>query len=594
MRFGWVAKDGNRPRAAWWPACSSAGLPKMETIAKCMVARGWLGCPKGTGQICMRTRGAHLDDREALAQRLSALLHDLLVDARFAIVRLDRGRGDLGDLRADLFVVRLDGRLGGHPPLVAPLLVGVPLVHVVGCHHVLAALPVCLHELVVVGFDRGRGKHRRAIVRHAIVVVGDHLEQLLGVLGRPWLLTRRVRHHLAALTAVRLAVRLAHRLAHRLALRLAHHLAHRLALRLDALTAAALTAICHAWLGGMSDGLAARGRSTTLTAAQLAALVSRRVVHSSIVAPCRTRRFIAAMVAAAAMLAAPAIRLTTLGCAALAAVRLHAAGLCIAACQRARGGLLILRPRRRLAAALWHDDVDQARRRFATRPAAFIVRLACALVNRPLTHLLITLECVATAAAARLWLRAHGGLLNRGERADEVVALACQRARHGMHERLATRPVDSRQLRLYLLRCDVGGMVRIPALAQRGGEGGGVDTWVAYDPTRQLEKVHVRERNSQPLDAIHLRLLWRSIAEPFACAFHLLVRHRRFKAYGTAQLLRVQRALLEPRLRRRKVERMVAICSRLEGLLRHAGALAEGHRSDDAALCTGAVGRLAN
>jgi hypothetical protein len=83
-----------------------------------------------------------------------------------------------------------------------------------------------------------------------------------------------------------------------------------------------------------------------------------------------------------------------------------------------------------------------------------------------------------------------------------------------MHERLATRPVDRRQLRLYLLRCDVGGMVRIPALAQRGGEGGGVDTWVAYDATRQLEKVHVRERNSQPFDAIHLRLLWRAVVEP--------------------------------------------------------------------------------
>ena len=44
------------------------------------------------------TRATHLDDREALAQRLPALLHDLLVDARLAIVRLDRGRGDLGVL----------------------------------------------------------------------------------------------------------------------------------------------------------------------------------------------------------------------------------------------------------------------------------------------------------------------------------------------------------------------------------------------------------------------------------------------------------------------------------------------------------------
>ena len=80
MRFGWVAKDSNH--------------------RKVHGARVWLGCPKGTGQICMRTRGAHLDDREALAQRLPALLHDLLVDARLVIVRLDRGRGDLGDLRA--------------------------------------------------------------------------------------------------------------------------------------------------------------------------------------------------------------------------------------------------------------------------------------------------------------------------------------------------------------------------------------------------------------------------------------------------------------------------------------------------------------
>ena len=46
------------------------------------------------------TRATHLDDPEALAQRLPALLHDLLVDARLVIVRLDRGRGDLGDLRA--------------------------------------------------------------------------------------------------------------------------------------------------------------------------------------------------------------------------------------------------------------------------------------------------------------------------------------------------------------------------------------------------------------------------------------------------------------------------------------------------------------
>ena len=45
------------------------------------------------------TRAAHLDNREALAQRLPALLHDLLVDACLAIVRLDRGRGDLGVLR---------------------------------------------------------------------------------------------------------------------------------------------------------------------------------------------------------------------------------------------------------------------------------------------------------------------------------------------------------------------------------------------------------------------------------------------------------------------------------------------------------------
>ena len=46
------------------------------------------------------TRATHLDDPEALAQRLPALLHDLLVDARLAIVRLDRSRGDLGNLRA--------------------------------------------------------------------------------------------------------------------------------------------------------------------------------------------------------------------------------------------------------------------------------------------------------------------------------------------------------------------------------------------------------------------------------------------------------------------------------------------------------------
>ena len=42
------------------------------------------------------TRATHLDDREALAQRLPALLNDLLVNARLAIVRVDRGRGDLG------------------------------------------------------------------------------------------------------------------------------------------------------------------------------------------------------------------------------------------------------------------------------------------------------------------------------------------------------------------------------------------------------------------------------------------------------------------------------------------------------------------
>ena len=47
-----------------------------------------------------RARGAHLNDREALAQRLSALLHDLLIHARLAIVRLDRSRGDIGVLRA--------------------------------------------------------------------------------------------------------------------------------------------------------------------------------------------------------------------------------------------------------------------------------------------------------------------------------------------------------------------------------------------------------------------------------------------------------------------------------------------------------------
>ena len=34
------------------------------------------------------TRAAHLDNREALAQRLPALLHDLLVDARLVIVCL--------------------------------------------------------------------------------------------------------------------------------------------------------------------------------------------------------------------------------------------------------------------------------------------------------------------------------------------------------------------------------------------------------------------------------------------------------------------------------------------------------------------------
>ena len=32
------------------------------------------------------TSAAHLDNREALAQRLPLLLHDLLVDARLAIV----------------------------------------------------------------------------------------------------------------------------------------------------------------------------------------------------------------------------------------------------------------------------------------------------------------------------------------------------------------------------------------------------------------------------------------------------------------------------------------------------------------------------
>ena len=45
--------------------------------------------------MCMceaSTSAAHLDNREALAQRLPLLLHDLLVDARLAIVRLDRGR----------------------------------------------------------------------------------------------------------------------------------------------------------------------------------------------------------------------------------------------------------------------------------------------------------------------------------------------------------------------------------------------------------------------------------------------------------------------------------------------------------------------
>ena len=68
-------------------------------------------------------RATHLDDREALAQRMPALLHDLLVDARLAIVRLDRGRGDLGNLAptqsADA-VFAHEQRLDPPPPPLLP------------------------------------------------------------------------------------------------------------------------------------------------------------------------------------------------------------------------------------------------------------------------------------------------------------------------------------------------------------------------------------------------------------------------------------------------------------------------------------------
>ena len=57
------------------------------------------GPPSGGWGKRAHARGAHLNDREAIAQRLPALLHDLLVDARLAIVRLDRVRGNLASAK---------------------------------------------------------------------------------------------------------------------------------------------------------------------------------------------------------------------------------------------------------------------------------------------------------------------------------------------------------------------------------------------------------------------------------------------------------------------------------------------------------------
>ena len=54
--------------------------------------------------------GAHLDDREALGQRLPARLQRPTRGGRHPIVRLDRGRGDLGrTLRRDAIVRCCDG-----------------------------------------------------------------------------------------------------------------------------------------------------------------------------------------------------------------------------------------------------------------------------------------------------------------------------------------------------------------------------------------------------------------------------------------------------------------------------------------------------
>ena len=66
------------------------------------------------------------------------------------------------------------------------------------------------------------------------------------------------------------------------------------------------------------------------------------------------------------------------------------------------------------------------------------------------------------------------------------------------------------------------------------------------------------------------------------------------KATRALSYLRVQRALLEPRLRRRKVGCEMAIHRRLEALARHVKTLAQSHGADDAALRGGTLGLLAD
>ena len=79
-------------------------------------------------------------------------------------------------------------------------------------HHLHIDLRVSLPELRVVRLDRGRGERRRAVVRHAIVVVGDFAKQLVDVLGRPRRRDHLDHRRLAALTALT-AVRFASSLA---------------------------------------------------------------------------------------------------------------------------------------------------------------------------------------------------------------------------------------------------------------------------------------------------------------------------------------------------------------------------------------------